>query len=248
MLTISIITVTYNAEKTLADCIKSVTSQTVDAEHIIIDGMSSDDTMCIVKANKAKLAKIVSEPDSGLYDAMNKGINLATGDIVGILNADDLYPSSDTLKKVMSVFAKPEVDACYGDLLYVSADNTDKIVREWVSGDYTTKSFYWGWMPPHPTFFVRKELYQQYGMFNRDLGSAADYEIMLRFLLKNNARALYIPEVLVRMRVGGVSNVSIKNRIIANKNDRAAWEVNNLRPYFWTLWLKPFRKIKQWFV
>ena len=177
---------------------------------------------------------------------MNKGIAMATGDIVGILNADDYYPSNDVLEKVTEQFKDPTIGACYGDLLYVDAENTEKVVRTWKSGDFEPEKFYWGWMPPHPTFFVRRELYEKFGGFNLGLGSAADYELMLRFLLKNHVKAAYIPEVLVRMRVGGVSNASFANRIKANRMDRKAWGVNDMRPYPWTLIAKPVRKLVQW--
>jgi len=247
MNTISIITVTYNAAPTIRDCLSCVRKQTAEVEHIIIDGLSDDSTTKIAREYGNSLAHIISEPDKGIYDAMNKGLKRASGDIIGILNADDFYPATDTLAKVMRVFEDPQVDACYGDLLYVDACNIEKIVRNWRSGSFTPAKFYWGWMPPHPTFFVRRSVYEKYGLFNLELGSAADYEIMLRFLLKYRVNTAYIPEVLVKMRTGGVSNASIKNRLLANKMDRKAWKVNGLKPYPWTLSMKPLRKVGQWF-
>jgi glycosyltransferase involved in cell wall biosynthesis len=204
--------------------------------------------MDIVERHSGSLTKVVSEPDMGIYHAMNKGLRLATGDVVGILNADDYYPSDDVLAKVIEAFSNPDVDACYGDLVYVDSKDASKVVRFWRSGDYNSRKFHWGWMPPHPTFFVRRSVYQKYGLFNLELGSAADYEIMLRFLLKHRLKAVYIPQVLVHMRTGGVSNATVANRLKANKMDRKAWSVNGLRPYPCTLWLKPVRKIGQWFV
>ena len=253
---ISIITATFNAAATVADCLQSVASQTHSAEHIVIDGVSTDATLEVVRRNSPH-ARIISEPDHGIYDAMNKGIAAAKGTVIGILNADDFYASNRVLEKVAKVFDDPSVDACYGDLLYVAetaaalpvGQKTEafRTIRYWKSGACAPNKFYWGWMPPHPTFFVRRHVYERYGLFNLALGSAADYELMLRFLLKENVAAAYIPEVLVKMRTGGASNANMGNRIKANIKDRKAWEVNGLRPYPWTLFLKPVRKIPQWF-
>lgn len=262
---ISIITATYNAAETLAGNLACVQSQLTPVEHLLIDGGSTDGTLDLIKAycpENSPLTRYISEPDNGIYDAMNKGIDLATGEIIGVLNADDFYTSSDVLSKVARVFENPKVEACYGDLIYVSegqgaecsaldveeSAQKFKIVRYWKSGSFQPNKFYWGWMPPHPTFFVRRSVYEKYGLFSLEQGSAADYEIMLRFLLKHQVETAYIPEVLVNMRVGGVSNDSVGNRVKANRNDRKAWEVNGLRPYLWTLWMKPLRKIPQWFL
>ena len=149
---------------------------------------------------------------------------------------------------VVKAFSDPEVQACYGDLVYVKRDDISKTVRYWKSGEFKPEKFYHGWMPPHPTFFVRRSVYEQCGLFNLELGSAADYEMMLRLLFKQRIKAVYIPEVLVHMRSGGVSNASVGNRLQANRMDRKAWTVNGLRPYPWTLWAKPIRKLRQWVV
>lgn len=243
---ISIITVVHNTGYALSDCLSSVEIQTYPRiEHIIIDGGSTDETLAIAR-KYTKIAHLVSEPDEGVYDAMNKGIRLAQGDIVGILNADDYYTSSEVLTRVAEVFRDPAVDACYADLQYVDSCNTDRIVRYWRSGAYSLKKFYWGWMPPHPTFFVRRFLYERFGLFNLELGVASDYELMLRFLLKHKIHAVYIPDVLVKMRTGGISNSSLQNRLQANRMNRKAWLINNLKPYPWTIWLKPMRKLGQW--
>lgn len=256
---ISLITATFNASATLADNLASVTAQGMAVEHLIIDGGSADGTLGRVRAYCAEapdLRRWVSETDRGIYDAMNKGIALATGDVVGILNADDVYASGDVLAKVSRVFEDPQVDACYGDLLYVSEFGRKargegregfRAVRYWKSGAFHPKKFYWGWMPPHPTFFVRRSVYERFGVFNLDLGTAADYELMLRFLLKHRIQVAYIPEVLVHMRVGGASNATLKARLAANRMDRKAWLVNGLKPWPWTLACKPLRKIPQWF-
>jgi glycosyltransferase len=243
---ISIITATYNSEATLRDCLASVAAQTLEAEHIIVDGRSTDGTMELVRAYPHAAHRVLSEPDSGMYDAMNKGIGRATGDVVGILNSDDYYASPRVLEWVAQAFRDPAVDACYGDLVYVDAREAGRVVRYWRAGRFERRSMLWGWMPPHPTFFVRRSVYERYGAFNLDLGSAADYEIMLRFLLKHSLSATYIPRVLVKMRTGGASNVSIRARLRANRMDRRAWRVNGLRPYPWTLWAKPLRKLSQW--
>ena len=245
---ISIITATYNAAGTISDCIASVAGQNVDVdvEHMLVDGASSDQTVQIANDHPNYHGPVISEPDRGIYDAMNKGLRLAGGDVIGILNADDYYPSKDVLQKVAVAFSDPKVEACYGDLIYVNNLATDKVVRYWKSGVFSPRKFYWGWMPPHPTFFVRRSVYERFGHFNLELGSAADYEIMLRFLLKNRVTTLYIPEVLVHMRTGGVSNASLRNRLKANRMDRKAWAVNGLRPRPWTIWAKPMRKLGQW--
>jgi glycosyltransferase len=176
---------------------------------------------------------------------MNKGVQLATGEVVGILNSDDFYTSPSVLTKVATAFEDPNVDAVYGDLQYVKANNVQIVIRTWKSGNYKKKYLYYGWMPPHPTFFVRRSIYEKCGLFNTNLRSAADYELMLRVLLKYNRQVKYIPGVLVKMRAGGMSNASLKNRFRANKEDEMAWRLNNLRPYFFTIWLKPLRKILQ---
>ena len=241
----SIVTATLNNFSTIADCINSIRSQSVYVEHIIADGVSSDKTLDVVQS-LSPLSSIVSEPDQGIYDAMNKGVNRATGNIVGILNADDFLAGPNVLQMVLTVFDDPSIDACYGDLVYVDQEDTSRVVRFWKSGSYDYRKLYWGWMPPHPTFFVRREVYEKYGLFNLSLGSAADYELMLRFLLKHRITATYIPEVLVKMRTGGMSNASFQNRLKANRMDRLAWRVNGLKPYPWTTYLKPLRKLNQY--
>jgi glycosyltransferase len=251
-MSISIITVSSNAAATISDCLKSINAQTAPVEHLIIDAASTDNTLELVRIISPS-ARLFSEPDHGIYDAMNKGIRLASGDIIGILNADDFYASSDVLAQVEAVFADPGVAACYGDLQYVrgrgeKSPDSFKVVRHWQSDPFCRSKFLWGWMPPHPTFFVRKEIYEEYGLFRLDLGSAADYELMLRFLFKHRIRAVYIPQVLVKMRVGGVSNACLKNKIKANLMDRRAWEVNGLKPYPWTLLMKPLRKLRQFYL
>jgi glycosyltransferase involved in cell wall biosynthesis len=216
-------------------------------EHIVIDGLSGDDTLGIV-SKFPHVTKIISEKDKGIYDAMNKGIALATGEVIGILNSDDVYSDDRVLSAVAELFADDSVDVCYADLQYVEQDNTRKVLRTWRSGRYSRKSFYWGWMPPHPTFFVRRRVYDQVGLFNTTLRSSADYEMMLRILVKYDMEARYLPKVIVKMRAGGVSNASLRNRLRANREDRTAWKLNGLNPYFFTLLVKPLRKLPQYFI
>ena len=179
---------------------------------------------------------------------MNKGVGLANGSIVGILNADDRFADEQVLQDVSQVFQDPDVAACYGDLEYVSADPGSRVIRRWISGDFAQKRFLNGWMPPHPTLFVRKSVYEKYGLFREDLGTSADYEFMLRLFVKNRLEAHYIPRVLVRMRAGGASNHSLAARWRANRNDALAWKANELKPKPWTLLAKPLRKLPQWWL
>ena len=242
---ISIITVTYNSAATVEATLASVAAQDHgDIEYIIVDGKSSDNTLEVVEKYRARISKIVSEKDDGIYHALNKGIALATGDVVGIIHSDDFYVHDKVLSKVAAEFEKG-VDSVYADLQYVNRDNTDKIVRHWKSGKYRDGIFLSGWMPPHPTFFIRKERYNKYGSFNTVLRSAADYELMLRMLHKHKISTAYIPEVIVKMRVGGKSNASLMNRINANREDRLAWKLNDLEPGLLTLTFKPLSKIRQ---
>jgi glycosyltransferase involved in cell wall biosynthesis len=247
MLSVSVVTVVRNGAATIGACLDSVSAQSGPKEHIVVDGASDDGTVEIVRARGGSVARFISEPDAGLYEAMNKGIAVAGGEIVGTLNADDVYADASVLERVRRAFADPDVQACYGDLDYVDARHPSRVVRRWRSGSGTAGRIYRGWMPPHPTFFARRVVYEQCGVFNTALGTAADYELMLRFLLKHRVRAAYIPEVLVRMRSGGVSNRSLGHRLRAHRMDRLAWEVNGLKPRPWTLPFKPLRKIGQFF-
>lgn len=243
---VTIITVCYNSAKTIEDTIQSVINQTYDhIEYIIVDGLSTDNTLEIINKYKDKIAKIVSEKDAGLYDAINKGIDLATGDIIANLNSDDFYIDNNVIADVVAKMEGEKSDTLYADLYYVDAVDTNKVTRNWVSGEYKKGMFFKGWMPPHPTFFVRKSVYDNYGKFNLELKSAADYEIMLRFIHKHECSISYFPRVVVRMRVGGVSNVSLINRLKANREDKRAWEMNGLKPKPYTLIFKPLSKVLQ---
>ena len=241
---ISIITISYNSEKTIEATIKSVLLQEgVTLEYIIIDGASTDQTTSIIEKYKGKIHQYISEPDQGIYDAMNKGIRLATGDVIGLLNSDDTYADPYVLEDVLK--AIEHADAVYGDLEYVNGE-TGKTIRNWKSGNYQPGDFFYGWMPPHPTFFVRKEVYDKWGLFRTDHGTAADYEIMLRFVHKHQIKMHYLPKILVRMKIGGASNVSWSKRWQANRLDKKSWQLNELQPKWYTLLLKPLRKVSQW--
>ena len=241
---VSIITVSYNSAKTIEETIHSVLNQDYkNIEYIVIDGASSDNTVEIINRYKADIAHVVSEPDKGIYDAMNKGIKIATGNLIGILNSDDVYENSSVISNIIS--ALEGNDAVYADLVYVQQNNLNRIKRVWKSGKYKVNSFLYGWMPPHPTFFVKKECYTKYGLYNTNLNSAADYELMLRFIHKNKITVGYYENVIVKMRLGGVSNATIKNRFKANREDKLAWKINNLKPKSFTFLLKPLRKLKQ---
>lgn len=243
---ISVITISFNSASTIRDTIESVLSQDYpNVEYIVIDGKSKDNTVEILKSYGEKI-KWISEPDKGIYDAMSKGVKLATGNVVGIINSDDYYPDAQTLSRVAKAFENSDIEAVYGDLQYVDFSDSNKVVRNWKSGEYKKENFLKGWMPPHPTFFLKKSVYDKFGYYDATFKSAGDYELMLRMLYRHNIKVAYIPSVQMKMRVGGVSNVSLKNRIRANKEDRRAWKINDLRPRWYTLYAKPLSKIFQW--
>jgi glycosyltransferase involved in cell wall biosynthesis len=235
---------------TIHHTIESILNQTYpNIEYIIIDGKSTDNTLDIIKEYEPKFdgrMKWISEPDEGIYDAMNKGIRMATGDVIGILNSDDFYSHNNVIANVINHFHDGICEVVYGDIVYINPIDTKKIVRYWKSGKYKENLFKWGWMPPHPSLFVKKYIYEKYGFFNLNLGSSSDYEFMLRIIHKEKVKIVYLHEILVKMRLGGQSNASIKNRVRANNEDRLAWRINNIKPYCFTLYLKPLRKIFQY--
>jgi len=246
ILTVSIITTTFNSSATLSDTLLSVESQSYkEIEHLIIDGQSTDGTLDLIK-HFDHVKQVISEPDNGIYDAMNKGLAIASGDIIGILNSDDFYPDEKVIADVVQHFEETGCDALYADLIYVDPDKKSKIVRKWKSGIFKAENFLTGWMPPHPTFFVRRNIYQQFGCFDTRLRSAADYELLLRLLYKNKIITSYLPRVLVHMRSGGMSNRSFKNRLRAHLEDYRAWSFNGIKPKWYTVILKPVRKVFQY--
>lgn len=214
---ISIITVSYNSAKTIPDTIASVAAQDYESvEHIVVDGGSNDGTAQII-AGSTSISSFVSEPDEGIYDAMNKGLSMARGDIIGILNADDFYASNTVLTDIAKVFSAQKIDACYGDLVYVDADNTSSVVRYWTSRQFKSGLFKRGWMPAHPTFFCRRTTYQKFGGFDQSYKIAADVELLFRFLEKHRIKTVYLPRTLIKMRLGGTTNQSWRN--IKTQND-----------------------------
>ncbi|GAD02756.1 glycosyltransferase family 2 protein [Agarivorans albus] len=226
---ISIITATFNSESTILESIKSLESQTYsEIEYIVIDGASSDNTVSIVNQNASRLSQIVSEPDAGIYDALNKGLALATGDAVGFLHSDDVFASDDAIRKLVDLFYTSKADAVYADLHYVAKHDVTKTVRFWKSGEFDISKLKTGWMPPHPTFFMKTRLYREYGSFDLNFKIAADYDSILRYLWVHKVKMAYLPEVVTLMRVGGASNQSIKNLLLKTKEDYMALKKNNL--------------------
>jgi glycosyltransferase involved in cell wall biosynthesis len=243
---VSIITVVLNNADTIGQAIESVLGQDYpEVEYIVIDGQSTDGTLDVIKSYGDKITQWVSSKDGGIYPAMNKGLKMATGQIIGILNADDVYASNKVISGIVSKMMETNSDTGYADLNYVTRNDLTKIVRYWRSGAFRKGSFKFGWMPPHPTFFVKKSVYEKFGVFDTTLRSAADYELMLRLLHKNQVSTCYWPHLAVNMRVGGESNKDVKNRIKANNEDALAWKKNDLKMPFFTRYLKPIRKIPQ---
>lgn len=248
---ISVITTTYNSENTLKDTLGCIQQQTYpNIEHVLIDGASRDNTLHLIKRHLSLFPnhQFVSEPDEGIYDAMNKGIQLATGDYICFLNSDDFYVNPYVIENVVATIQENNnPDTVYGDLWYVDEQNTESVFRFWNAGNFSRYKMLFGWMAPHPTFFVKKELIEKYGAFKTDLTLAADYEMMVRLLFFKKCTTAYLPHILVKMRLGGQGNKAVKNRMVANQEDRIAWRYNGyFSPliYFITV-CKPLRKILQ---
>lgn len=241
---ISVITVTYNAAATISRCIESVISQEYpNLEYIIIDGGSKDNTLAEIDKYRDKISLVVSEPDKGIYDAMNKGIKYATGSVVGIINADDQLADDQVIAAVAEAFSNKDTEAVYGDLDYI--DQQDKVLRKWRSGGYYHGRFNLGWMPPHPTFYAKKKLFEEYGYYKLNFGTAADYELMSRFIHARRVKVDYVPKVLVKMMQGGVSNQNFGNRLNAWSNDLRAMRNNGIAIPIMAIVLKPLRKLTQ---
>ncbi|MEQ6122370.1 glycosyltransferase family 2 protein [Reichenbachiella sp. MALMAid0571] len=244
---ISVITVCRNSAKTIGQTIESVQSQSHEnIEHIFCDGGSSDNTVGIIKNMGGENVTLLEGEDKGIYDAINKGIRYASGDIVAILNSDDFYSHDKVLEKVVNAF-DTGVDAVYGDLIYVNPINTNKVVRYWRTGSCHPRKFLWGWTVPHPVLFIKKSIYDEHGLYDSSFKIAGDYDLILRLLYKAKISVHYLPEVMVNMRTGGVSNGSFSKKIKVHKEDTRAWKTNNIKPNLLTLWLKPLRKTGQYF-
>jgi glycosyltransferase involved in cell wall biosynthesis len=227
---ISIITATWNCADTVVDCLESVAGQTyAEREHIVIDGASTDGTVEMLRSHRAGLAALVSEPDRGIYEALNKGIARATGDVIGFLHADDVYADARVLARVAERFADPGVQAVYGDLVYLRRGEGERVLRRWRSGAYRPARLARGWMPPHPTLYLRRALYERHGTFDVSYRIAADYDFVLRvFSRLQEAEVGYIPETLVHMRTGGASNRSLANLVRKSAEDWRALRHNRI--------------------
>ncbi len=248
VLTVSVITVTWNSVDSLSDCLASAGAQSwVGREHLVVDGVSRDGTLSLLFAHRDQLAVILSEPDEGIYDALNKGLALATGEVVGFLHADDVLAGPDVLQWVAEAFADPAVDAVYGDLEYVAKDDLSRVIRYWRAGSFKPSRLAWGWMPPHPTLYVRRSWYDKLGVFDTRYRIAGDYEFMLRLFSQPGFKAIYIPRVLVKMRVGGASNRSLRNILRKSKEDLHALRCNGVGGWG-TLVCKNLRKLGQFLV
>lgn len=244
---ITVITATWNSGKTIGETLASFNGQDYsNTEYIIVDGGSIDNTINIIEANGRRVDKLVSEKDKGIYDALNKGVDLATGDAIGFLHSDDVFSHSSVLSNIAKAFGLNDVDAVYGDLDYVAKADMGKIIRRWKSGVYSRNKFKNGWMPPHPTFYMKRNCYERYGAFNLDYKIAADYDSLLRYMWSNNISVTYLPEVLIKMRVGGESNKSIMNIFNKSREDIQAMQSNNI-PVARALLLKNLSKVPQFF-
>lgn len=226
---ISVVTATYNCASTMSDCLRSVAEQRhTDLEHIVVDGASTDGTVQLLHQNANQIDRIISEPDKGIYDALNKGVALASGEVVGFLHADDLYSDAMVLEEIAAAFQNPDVEAVYGDLTYVQKTNTDQVVRYWKSSAFRRSTLAGGWMPPHPTLYLRRRVYEKFGGFDLSYRIAADYDFMLRVLGKIEGKVVYLPRVLVKMRVGGESNRSLRNVMRKSAEDLRALRSNRV--------------------
>ena len=244
---VSIITVVRNNKRTIKDAINSILNQTYkDIEYIIIDGASTDGTVEIVKNYGNRIAKFISEPDKGIYDAMNKGIAQATGDVVGILNSDDFYVNNDVIEQVIREFNSRGVDSVFSDLVYVGRDDVNKTIRFFDSGQFKTSLFSYGLMPAHPTFFVKKIVYEKYGNFRTDLKNAADFDLLARFFYVNKITYHYIDKVMVKMRLGGAST-SFGSVWTNNIEILSACRVNGIRTNIFKILLRYVFKFRSSF-
>ena len=226
---ISIITVTFNAENTIAETLQSVASQThSETEHILVDGASTDSTLDVFARNNGRVARMISEPDNGIYDAMNKGIRVATGEVIGFLNADDIYTNDDVLKHVAEIMTQNQLDAVFGDAEFINSAYPTRPVRRYRSGHFRPDRIAWGWMPAHPTLFLRREVYERFGVFRTDYKIAGDFELVARIFHDGGIRYRYVNEVWVRMRTGGISTGGWRNTVLLNREVLRACKENGI--------------------
>jgi len=244
-MSVSIITTCFNSAETVEDTIRSILSQDYkDIEYIVVDGGSTDGTLDILSKYRSQIHRCISEPDNGTFDAMNKGIKLSTGDIIATLNSDDVYADRSVVDEMVEFIENHNLDAAYGDLVYVGRNKSDRVTRLWKPGEYKRGAFYCGWVIPHPTFFCRKCLFERYGFFNTKYNVAADFELMLRFIEKHQIKVGYVPKTLVRMRTGGKAN-TIRGIIRGNREIIDAFRLNGLRFPLEFFWRKPVLKVSQ---
>ncbi len=245
---ISVVTAVYNREKTIGQAVESVQRQTYQpVEHVIQDGGSQDGTLEIIAELSNRNTRLESTPDSGIYDAINKGIARATGEVIGLMHSDDYFASDTVLEKIAQAFGDSAIDGVYGDLDYVLASDTDCVIRHWKSGEVTRAKLKRGWMPPHPTVYLRRSVFERFGVYDTGYSISADYDAMLRYIWGGNIRLSYIPEVLVKMRLGGESNRSIGRIIRKSREDYRAIRQNRVGG-IWTLGMKNVSKLGQFFV
>jgi len=243
---VSIITATYNSEASIGCALKSISSQTyLNLELIIVDGASKDNTLAVIKEKYSRPVEFISEKDKGIYDALNKGVKMATGDVIGFVHSDDLLASSEIIADIAEIFKKENVDGVYGDLQYVQKGDISKTVRYWKSEDFTPSLLRKGWMPAHPTLFLKKEVYEKHGLFNLDYKIAADYDLMLRIFSDPELNFKYLPKVFTKMRVGGASNRSLKNIKLKSQEDLKALRSNGIKNPLKVLAYKNFSKLGQ---
>lgn len=242
---ISVVTAVYNRAETVSEAIQSVQAQSfAHVEHVIQDGGSTDGTLAIIKQLAGPHTALVSEQDFGIYDAINRGISRATGNIIGLMHSDDFFAHTQVLEKVAKTMEDLSIDGVYGDLQYVASDDVTRVVRHWRSGEYTPDRLRHGWMPPHPTLYLRRQVFERWGLYDTSYRIAADYDAMLRYLCRGGIRLTYIPEVLVKMRVGGESNRSLERIVRKSCEDLRAIRANGIGGVG-TLAMKNLKKISQ---
>ena len=245
---ISLLTVSFNSASTIKDTIESIRSQDYkDIEYIVVDGNSTDGTINILKSYDSFISKWISEPDKGIYDAMNKAIKMAAGEVVGILNSDDFYANHQILARVAKEFSDPSIDVVFGDLVFVDSQYLSKTVRKYSSAKWHPGKFAWGFMPAHPTVFIRRKYYDQFGLFKTDYKIAADYELLIRFLFVHQLRYKYLPITMVKMRRGGVSSRNLMSNVILNNEIIRGCRENGIRTNVVMVYLKYFRKLSELF-
>lgn len=227
---ISVITVAFNAARTISDTLESVAMQThPEVEHIVVDGASTDATLAIIHRHGKHVAHLISEPDHGIYDAMNKGLRQATGEVIGLLNADDVYADTGVLERVSRVMETERLDALFGDADFVSPDRLDRPLRRYRSERFSPERIAWGWMPAHPTLFLRRQVYERFGLFRTDYRIAGDFELVARIFHGNTLKYRHMPEVLVRMRTGGISTGGWRSTMLLNREVLRACRENGIR-------------------